>query len=89
MCNSFAGAPIWRSTAERRNLFGGFRLGRGRRWDYCLVINIRVRLVQFCNQALGLFFFEKLRPGSDPAGDGALPADRVGFHAANWGKLMG
>ena len=44
------------------------------------MIDVRVLLVQFFDQALSLLLVEPHRPGPESPGDAALPVDRVGFH---------
>src|SRR6266481_5552882 len=56
-----AGADQW------LRWFGGCRLGRAGRRDDCFMIYVRVFLVQFGSQALGLFPFEQRGAGSDPS----------------------
>src|SRR5439155_24345891 len=56
-------------------------LDGGGRWDYCLMIDVRVLLVQFFGQSLSLFLCEADRSGSDPSAECGLPVDGVGLFA--------
>src|SRR5438128_2425712 len=44
------------------------------------MVDVWELLVQFCDQEIGLLFFEPHRPDSNPSAHGGLPADRVRFH---------
>ena len=59
--------------------FGDSRFSRRVQGDDCLVIDVRVTLVQLLCQAFGFFLLEKLRPGSDLSTDGGLPINSVRF----------
>ena len=61
-------AVILHADARALKLVGRLRLAAGsdggRARDHCLMIDVRVILVQLCRQALGLFLLKALGPGS-------------------------
>jgi len=74
------GEAFRRSIARRLGGLETDRLDSGRHRDYCLMVDVRVTLVQLCRQALGLFLLEELRPGPNSSGDAGFPMDSVRFH---------
>jgi hypothetical protein len=56
------------------------RLSRGGDGDYCLMIYVRIVLVQCCGQAFCLFLLKELCAGPDLPADCGFPMDSVRFH---------
>jgi len=71
---------------EDSSRLGGWRFSRGEGGDYCLMIDVRVLLVQLCRQALSRCLLEALGPGSHTSVDGGLPMDSVRFHKTTVGR---